>query len=57
MNYYTCAQAAEIAHCKEYTIREAIKQGTLPAYKPGKSYLVAAEDLEKWIRSTRVKVS
>ncbi len=35
------------------TIRAWIRSKKLPAYKPGKAYLVRREDLEKFIRESR----
>ena len=35
------------------TIRSWIRTKRLPAYKPGRAYLVRREDLEKFIRESR----
>ena len=35
------------------TIRSWIRSGKLPAYKPGRTYLVKREDLEKFLRESR----
>jgi excisionase family DNA binding protein len=35
------------------TIRAWIRSKKLPAYRPGKAYLVKREDLEKFIRESR----
>ena len=37
------------------TIRSWIRTKKLPAYKPGRSYLVKREDLDKFIRESRTK--
>lgn len=37
------------------TIRSWIRRGRLPAYKPGKVYLVKREDLEKFLKDSRTK--
>jgi excisionase family DNA binding protein len=37
------------------TIRSWIRTKKLPAYKPGKAYLVRREDLDKFIRESRTK--
>jgi excisionase family DNA binding protein len=37
------------------TIRSWIRSGKLPAYKPGRSYLVKREDYEKFIRESRTR--
>lgn len=35
------------------TIRSWIRSKKLPAYKPGRTYLVKREDLEKFLRDSR----
>lgn len=35
------------------TIRSWIRSKKLPAYKPGRTYLVKREDLEKFLRESR----
>ena len=37
------------------TIRAWIRSKKLPAYRPGKAYLVRREDLEKFIKDSRTK--
>ena len=37
------------------TIRAWIRSKKLPAYRPGKAYLVRREDLEKFIKDLRTK--
>ncbi len=37
------------------TIRSWIRTGKLPAYKPGRSYLVKKEDYEKFIQESRTR--
>ena len=37
------------------TIRAWIRSKKLPAYRPGKAYLVKREDFEKFIRESRTK--
>ena len=37
------------------TIRSWIRSGRLPAYKPGKVYLVKREDLDKFLKDSRTK--
>ena len=37
------------------TIRSWIRTKRLPAYKPGKAYLVKREDLNKFLESSRTK--
>lgn len=55
MEYLTCEQAAEIARCSIFHIREAIKSGLLKAYRPAKGYLIAREDLDEWVKKAVVK--
>lgn len=55
--YLDCAQAAEVARCSMFRIREAIKSGELNAYKPGKAYVIDAADLNTWIKRCKVKKS
>lgn len=54
--FMDCEQAAAAAKCSVYRIREAIKQGELKAYRPGKVYLIDPADLDGWVRSSTVKV-
>jgi len=37
------------------TIRSWIRSGKLPAYRPGRTYLVKREDLEKFLRESRTR--
>jgi excisionase family DNA binding protein len=37
------------------TIRSWIRSGRLPAYKPGKVYLVKREDLDKFLKDSRTR--
>lgn len=53
--FMNCEQAAAAAKCSIYKIREAIKQGALKAYRPGKVYVVDPADLDSWVRSSAVK--
>lgn len=48
--WLTIEQAIEISHMGERTIREKIKLGLLPSYKPGKRRLIDARDLDLFIR-------
>lgn len=54
--FMNCEQAACAAKCSIYKIREAIKQGALKAYRPGKVYVIDPADLDSWVRSSAVKV-
>jgi excisionase family DNA binding protein len=48
--WLTIEEVVEITHMGERTIREKIKLGLLPTYKPGKRRLIDAKDLELFIR-------
>ena len=54
-NFINCEQAAALAHCSIYTIREAIKRGELKAYKPSHSYVLEPEEVTRWVKSRVVK--
>ena len=54
--FMNCEQAAAAAKCSIYKIREAIKQGALKAYRPGKVYVIDPADLDSWVRSSAVKM-
>lgn len=54
--FMSCEQAAAAAMCSIYKIREAIKQGALKAYRPGKVYVIDPAELDRWVRSNAVKV-
>ena len=54
--FMNCEQAAAAAKCSVYKIREAIKQGALKAYRPGKVYVIDPADLDSWVRSSVVKM-
>lgn len=51
--WLTVARGAEYATVSEWTIRDAVKRGDLPAYAVGKgrSYRVTAEDIDAWMTS------
>ena len=55
MEYLTCEQVAEIVHCSIYHVREAVKDGLLKAYKPGKSYLFVRDDVDTWVRASEAE--
>ena len=54
--FMDCEQAAAAAKCSIFKIREAIKQGALKAYRPGKVYLIDPAELDIWVRNSAVKV-
>lgn len=52
--WLTAAGGAKHATVSEWTIRQAVKDGELPAYpvgKGGRSYRVTAEDIDAWLKS------
>jgi excisionase family DNA binding protein len=52
--WLTVAGGAEYATVSEWTIRQAVKDGDLPAYpvgKGGRSYRVTAQDIDEWLMS------
>lgn len=54
--FMDCEQAAAAAKCSIYKIRDAIKNGELKAYRPGKVYVIDPSDLDNWVRSNAVKM-
>lgn len=48
--WLTIEEVVEITHMCDRTIREKIKLGILPSYKPGKRRLIEAKDLDLFIR-------
>lgn len=48
--WLTIEDAVAISHMGERTIREKIRLGLLPTYKPGKRRLIDSKDLELFIR-------
>jgi excisionase family DNA binding protein len=50
MNYKTVQQVADELQLHPETIRRMIKRGKLKAYIVGKSYRIADEDVEKFIK-------
>ena len=55
MDYLTCEQVAEIAHCSVSHVREAVKRGEIEAYRPAKNYLFTRESVDKWVKAKAVK--
>ena len=51
--YLTAAQAAEILHVTPWRITEACRSGRLTAYKPGKTWLIKADDLTAYVETAR----
>jgi excisionase family DNA binding protein len=52
--WLTAVEAAEHAKVSAATIRDAVKQGELPASavgRKGRHYRIAAEDVDSWMRS------
>jgi len=52
--FYTSKQAAEKAGLKDTsTIRYAILRGKLSAIKTGRDWLIAVNELDRWIKEER----
>jgi excisionase family DNA binding protein len=52
--WLTAKAAAQHATVSEWTIRQAVKDGELPAYpvgKTGRGYRLTAEDVDGWLKS------
>lgn len=52
--WLTAVEAAEHAKVSAATIRDAVKQGELPAAavgRKGRHYRIAADDVDAWMRS------
>lgn len=54
MEYLTTEQVAELTHCSIFRVREAVKNGELPAFRVTKSYLFTRQDVDAWVRSLAV---
>jgi excisionase family DNA binding protein len=53
---YTLVEAGKIANLSPNTLRAQIKNGVLPATLAGKTYLVRAKDLTRYIEKHRGNV-
>lgn len=53
MSYLNCKEAAEVARCSVWQIRELIKSGKLKAFKQSKGYLITPGDLKAYIESNK----
>lgn len=51
VRYLLIDEAAQIARTSPSTVRHWIRSGRLPSSRPGRRRLIAAEDLERFIRS------
>lgn len=52
--WLTAPEGAKYAKVSEWTIRQAVKDGDLPAYpvgKTGRAYRLDAEEIDKWMKS------
>lgn len=52
--YLTLEEAAKLVHMPVSSLRRKISDGLLPGYKPGKSVLVEATELDLFIRRNKV---
>lgn len=52
--WHTVVTAAEHAKVSEWTIRQAVKDGDLPAYavRTGRGYRLKEADVDGWMEST-----
>lgn len=57
MEYMTCGEVAELAHCSIYHVRKAVKLGNLPAYKPSKALLFKRSEVDAWITAQAVNMA
>jgi len=46
---FSVADVAEALDLSERTVRNRIKDGELPAVKPGKEWIITRPDLAKWL--------
>ncbi len=51
--FLTTEEIAKRLKVKEFTVRDWIRKGELPAYKFGKSYRVKKKDYEEWEKKRR----
>jgi excisionase family DNA binding protein len=49
----TVPQAAAYLSCPIWTVRTLIWSREIPVIKPGKSYLIDRQDLDRWIDRTK----
>lgn len=52
--WLTAPEGADYAKVSEWTVRQAVKDGDLPAYpvgKSGRSYRLTAADIDEWMKS------
>jgi excisionase family DNA binding protein len=55
ITFYTVEQIAEALHIHRQRVVDEINNGNLAAYKPGKGYLIKAEDFEAWLETFKVQ--
>lgn len=55
--YLTLEEAAEKTGISIKALRKRITEGVLPGYKPGRNVLVAAVELDMFIKKSRMKAS
>jgi excisionase family DNA binding protein len=51
VHYLTVEEVAQLARCEHKTIRRAIHNGLLTAYKPAHRLLIREDDARGWIES------
>lgn len=47
--YLTVREVAAMARCEHKSVRRAISQGRLPAFRPANKLLIREDDAEAWI--------
>ena len=55
MEYLTCEEVAELAHCSVFHIRRSVSAGELPAYKPARSLLFKRAEVDAWISASAIR--
>jgi len=55
--FFTTREVAERLKLKEELVRELIRSGELHAYKIGKAYRIAGEDIEEFLRQRSTRKS
>ncbi len=51
--FLTVEEVAKRLKVKEFTIRDWIRKGELPAYKVGRDYRIRKEDFEEFLKKRR----
>jgi excisionase family DNA binding protein len=54
--YLTVREVAELAQCEHKSVRRAIRQGRLQAFRPANKILIREDDAETWIQDTPASI-